>query len=62
VTLANAGACGADPAGWERRWRDVATEAAAEPPSAGEARPPVPPRELPMDTYAFTGRAASLAR
>jgi transcriptional regulator with XRE-family HTH domain len=41
VTLAYAGACGADPARWERRWRDIATEAAAgrprRPASAGSS-------------------------
>jgi tetratricopeptide (TPR) repeat protein/transcriptional regulator with XRE-family HTH domain len=62
VTLAYAQACGADPAEWERRWRAVGTSATAPRAGGDGSRLPVPPRELPMDTYPFTGRAAELAQ
>jgi transcriptional regulator with XRE-family HTH domain len=60
VTLAYVSACGADPSEWERRWRELANPENA---GGGSAtRLPVPPRELPLDTYPFTGRAAELAK
>jgi tetratricopeptide (TPR) repeat protein len=65
VTLAYVGACEGDVADWERRWHEVADEVrdrAVEPaPAAPVAAPAAPPQELPLDVYAFTGRARELA-
>ncbi len=66
VTLAYVGACAGDTREWERRWTELAaTVAAAQPAGGGVAVPAgggvAVPRQLPADTYGFTGRAAELA-
>src|SRR6266511_191158 len=66
VTLAYVGACAGDTPEWERRWTELAaTVAAAQPAGGGVAVPAgggvAVPRQLPADTYGFTGRAAELA-
>ncbi|OLB64060.1 MAG: hypothetical protein AUI10_12700 [Actinobacteria bacterium 13_2_20CM_2_72_6] len=55
VALAYVGACDGDTGDWERRW----TEVAADLENAGPEQQK--PRQLPPDTYGFTGRAAELA-
>jgi tetratricopeptide (TPR) repeat protein len=56
VTLAYVGACDGDTGEWERRWIEVAATIDT-PPAPGGPQP----RQLPPDTYGFTGRAAELA-
>ncbi|WP_181796738.1 helix-turn-helix domain-containing protein [Streptomyces sp. WELS2] len=64
VTLAYAQACGADPAEWERRWREAERQATAEP--AQERDDPSPYRGLARyetdDRHLFFGREQLTAR
>jgi hypothetical protein len=59
VTLAYVGACRGDPAEWERRWEEVAGTLNATNALVPDM-PSIAPRQLPLDVYGFTGRAAEI--
>jgi hypothetical protein len=72
VTRAFALACQADPAPWERRWREAASQLAivrhfgpsgeqARQPGSSQAAAPGKQHQLPPDVCDFTGRSADLA-